>query len=66
MSVTNFLIKPHLLCTVELQWLKHCSLIHLGGLEPSVWSLPGILCIIHRGWLELPLARTIVHGPKPV
>ena len=25
-----------------------------------------ILCIIHSGWLELPLARTIFHSPKPV
>ena len=25
-----------------------------------------ILCIIHPGWLELPLARTILDGPKPV
>ena len=25
-----------------------------------------ILCIIHPRWLELPLARTIFHGPKPV
>ena len=27
---------------------------------------PVILCQIHPGWLELPLARTIFHGPKPV
>ena len=25
-----------------------------------------LVCIIHPGWLELPLARTIFHGPKPV
>ena len=25
-----------------------------------------VLCIIHPGWLELPLARTIFHGPKSV
>ena len=47
--------------TVELKWL-----IHLGWLDLSSWSLQVILCIIHPGWLELPLARTILHGPKPV
>ena len=24
-----------------------------------------ILCQIHSGWLELPLAKTIFHDPKP-
>ena len=35
-------------------------------LEQSLWSLQVSLCIINPGWLELPLARTTVHGPKPV
>ena len=35
-------------------------------LELSSWSLQLILCVIHPGRLELPLARTIFHGPKPV
>ena len=26
----------------------------------------GILCVFNPGWLELPLANTIFHGPKPV
>ena len=52
--------------TAELQWLKHWWLIHLGCLELSSWSLQVILCLIHPRWLELPLARTIFHGPKPV
>ena len=39
---------------------------HSPGLELSPWPLQVILGIIHPGWLELPLARTIFHGPKPV
>ena len=42
------------------------GLSHLGCLEPSSWSVQVILCIIHPGWLELPLARTNLHGPMPV
>ena len=41
-------------------------LIHLGWLELSSWSLHVSLGIIHPGWVELPLARTKFHGPKPV
>ena len=37
-----------------------------GLLELLLWSLQFILCIIHPGWLELTLARTIFHGSKPV
>ena len=35
-------------------------------LKLSLRSLLVISCIIHLGWLELPLARTIFHGPKLV
>ena len=52
--------------TVELQWLKFWWLIHLGCLVLSSWSLYVILCQNQHGKLELPLARTIFHGPKPV
>ena len=38
----------------------------IGWLELSSQSLQVILCILHLGWLKLPLARTIFHGPKPV
>ena len=35
--------------------------------ELSLWFLQyAIECIVHPGWLELPLARTIFYGPKPV
>ena len=34
---------------------------HSPGLARTI-----ILFISHPGWLELPLARTIFHGPKPV
>ena len=51
---------------IELQWLKLKWLIHLGWLELSSQFIQVILCITHPGWLELPLARTIFHGPKPV
>ena len=37
---------------------------HFPGL--ASWSQQVILCKIHPGWLELPLAITIFHGPKPV
>ena len=40
--------------------------MHLGWLELSSWSLQVILGIIQPGWLELPMARTIFHCPKPV
>ena len=54
--------------------MKTCSYIQknfdgsipLGWLELSSGSLQVILCIIHPGWLELPLARTVFHGSKPV
>ena len=49
--------------TVELQWVK---LTHPVQLELSSWSQQVMLCIIHPGWLKLPLARTIFHSPKPV
>ena len=52
--------------TVELQWLELWLLIYLAWLELSSWSLQGIFSTIHPGWVELPLARTIFHGPKPV
>ena len=45
-------------CTVELQWLELDLMAHsLGWLELSSWSLQIISCIIHPGWLELPLAK---------
>ena len=40
---------------------------HSHGLARTVIMVPrDNLCQIHPGWLELPLARTIFHGPKPV
>ena len=42
---------------------------HLPGQARTVTMLAPlhiILCIIHPGWLELPVARTLFHGPKPV
>ena len=63
---------PRAVCTysvknrVELQWLQLWWLIHLVMLELPLWSLHVILCIVHPGWLKLPLARTIFHGSKPV
>ena len=67
-SYRSSLIWVYTVClyTVELQWLKLGWLIHLGWLELSLWSLQVILSIIHPWWLELPLARTILYGPKPV
>ena len=59
-------MKLCILFTVELQWLELWWLINHGWLELLLWSLHVILCIIHPGWLELPLARTAFHGPKPV
>ena len=40
---------------------------HSPGLARTIIMVPtGILGIIHPGWVELPLARTNFHGPKPV
>ena len=40
---------------------------HSPGLARTIITVPtGHLCIIHPGWLELPLARTFFVGPKPV
>ena len=41
-------------------------MVHSLGLELSSLSLQVILGIIHPGWVELPLARTSFHGPRPV
>ena len=40
---------------------------HSHGLARTIIMVPtGILGIIHPRWVELPLARTNFHGPKPV
>ena len=40
---------------------------HSAGLARATsWSLHAILFIIFTGWLDLPFARTVLHGPKPV
>ena len=31
---------------------------------PIILVPTGVLCIIQPGWLELPLAKTIFHGPS--
>ena len=59
------------LCAIK-DWYSRTSMAgtlmaHSPGLSRTVIMLPiGHLCQIHPGWLELPLARTIFHGPKPV
>ena len=40
---------------------------HSPGLARTIIMVPtGHFKLFHPGWLELPLARTIFHGPKPV
>ena len=43
---------------------------HSPGLARSIIIVPKDyfinILLSHPGWLELPLARTIFHGPKPV
>ena len=40
---------------------------HSPGLARTIIMVPkGLFCISHHGWLELPMARAIFHGPKPV
>ena len=54
------------ICSQNFNGSNSDWLIHLGLLELSSWSLQVILGIIHPGWVELPLARKKIHGPKPV
>ena len=54
-------------CNYSRTSMARTLMAHSPGLARTIkWSLQVILCIIHPGWLELPLAKTIFHSPKPV
>ena len=47
--------------------MARALIAHSPGLARTISMVPiGHLCIIHPGWLELPLSRAIFHGSRPV
>ena len=71
MAHMPWLARTNIMARSHLGWILPTTTCrdYLGWIMPKTTcreSLQVVLGIIHPRWLELPLARTIVHCPKPV